>query len=59
MKKYLEEKKIPEGFGKDCVLMFDLFVEAGREKEAIEYFNQNPEEKGRSPLQILFGIQPS
>lgn len=55
----MEEKKIPEGFGKDCVLMFDLFVEAGREKEAIEYFNQNPEEKGRSPLQILFGIQPS
>ena len=26
VKNYLEEKKITEDFGKDCILMFDLFV---------------------------------
>lgn len=30
VKKYLNEKKIAEDFGKDCILMFDLFVEPGR-----------------------------
>ncbi len=35
VKNYLEERKIPEDFGKDCVLIFDLFVEAGKEKEAV------------------------
>lgn len=51
----MQEKKLPSDFGKQLVLMFDLFVEQGRENDAMEYFKSD---KGKAPLQILFSIQP-
>lgn len=32
VKNLLDEKKIATDFGKDGILIFDLFVEAGKEK---------------------------
>ena len=38
MKQFIAENKIDENFSKDVALFLDYYVEAGREKQAIEYF---------------------
>ena len=53
----MKENSISEDCRKEFSLIFDFYVEPGKEKEAAEYINAGKEDDF-SPIQILFQTRP-